>query len=82
MPVRLTDGAAITLEGACSIEDAEFLLNQLLAAPQATVDWRACDQAHTAVIQILLRSKAVLRGPPRGKFLRSWVERQAACPTD
>lgn len=74
MTVRLADGATIALEGVCSVEDAETLLRHLLAVPQATVDWRRCEHAHAAVIQVLLASGAALRGPPGGAFLGSLVE--------
>ena len=74
MTVRLSADGAIELDGICTIEDAETLLQHLLAAPGATVDWRSCTQAHTAVIQVLMASKAVLRGPPAGDFLRMRLE--------
>jgi hypothetical protein len=74
--VRLKDAATIELAGACPIEDAEPLLQLLLANPQAAVDWRTCDQAHSAVVQILLISKAHLRGPPRGAFLADFIAAQ------
>lgn len=73
MTVRLPDPATIRLEGDCPAEDAETLLRHLLDAPGATVDWRDCDTAHTAVIQVLLAARARLHGPPRGAFLRGMV---------
>jgi hypothetical protein len=69
MSVERIDDATIRLQGICPIEDAESLLQCLLAAPGAVVDWSGCDAAHTAVIQILLAAKPSLRGPPRGAFL-------------
>jgi hypothetical protein len=42
--------------------------------PGAVVDWRRCDAAHTAVIQVLLAARAQVLGPPRGEWLRSFVE--------
>ena len=74
MTVRLSADGTIELDGICAIEDAETLLQHLLAAPRATVDWRSCEQAHTAVIQVLMASKPVLRGPPAGDFLRLRLE--------
>lgn len=74
MTVRLVDAATIALEGACPVEDAEPLLQHLLAAPDAIVDWRACDDAHSAVLQVLLIARAPLRGPPRGALLRDVLE--------
>ena len=74
MTVRLTEEGVILLEGACPIEDAEPLLQRLLAHPSATVDWRDCDTAHTAVVQILVVAKVTPLGPPLGAGLQRWVE--------
>ena len=46
---RDVDGS-IRLSGACPQDDAERLLRLVLDDPTAIVDWRACEQAHTAVI--------------------------------
>jgi hypothetical protein len=73
MSVQFRDNR-VTLDGTCSIEEAELLLQHLLAAPGAEVDWRTCEWAHTSVIQILLASKSVLIGPPRGAFLQNFIE--------
>ncbi len=74
MTVRVDAGGPILLEGACSIDDAEPLLQLLATTPSPTVDWRSCDWAHTAVIQVLLASRAPLQGPPRGALLREVIE--------
>lgn len=73
MTVRLTGDAAIVLEGVCTVEDTEPLVGHLLSAPHATVDWRLCEEAHTAIIQILIASGAALLGTPCGSFLRDHV---------
>ena len=62
------------LSGHCPSEEAEQLLAHLLAAPAATIDWRACEHAHTAVVQVLLAAGRSVRGPPKGAFLAQWVE--------
>jgi len=72
MTVQFLDDT-VTLDGICSIEDADLLLQHLLAAPDAAVDWRTCDRAHASVIQMLLVSKVILIGPPRGSFLRDFI---------
>ena len=74
MTVRITDGATICLEGDCPVADAEPLLAQLIATPDAVVDWRRCRHAHMAVVQVLMASGARLQGPPANAFLRLWVE--------
>jgi hypothetical protein len=73
MTVRILDDATIDLAGACPAEDAEPLLRQLIERPGSTVDWRSCDEAHAAVVQVLLASAAPVRGPPRGQFLSRFV---------
>jgi hypothetical protein len=74
MTVRLVGDTTIELDGVCPIEDADVLLQHLLAAPFAAIDWRSCDGAHTSVVQLMLVSKAELIGPPRSKFLRNVIE--------
>ena len=64
-------GDIVVLEGHCGSGEAEELLQLLLAAPSANVDWRACDGAHTAVVQVLLAARRPLIGPPRNAGLRS-----------
>jgi hypothetical protein len=73
MTVTISANGAIELAGACPVEDAEMLLQYLLAAPQAPVDWSACESAHSAVIQVLLVAKASPRGSPSNRFLRDHV---------
>ncbi|HZZ70367.1 MAG TPA: hypothetical protein VFE18_19525 [Phenylobacterium sp.] len=74
MSVQLTADGVIQLLDNCPSEDAETLLQHLSAQPEASVDWRLCDQAHAAVVQVLMAAGAELRGPPRGAFLREMVE--------
>lgn len=74
MSVRLEGTGTIVLEGTCPIDDAESLLRLLTSIRSPTLDWRSCDWAHTAVIQILLASGLPLLGPPRGTLLRDVIE--------
>ena len=73
MTVRFNVEGRIVLEGSCPHEEAETLLQHLIATPEAAVDLRACDFAHTAVVQVLLAYKPHLLGPPRGHAIRDWV---------
>ena len=73
MTVRASADGAILLEGSCPSEDAEVLLQQLIAAPAAQVDIRRCDFAHTAVIQVLMAFKPKLLGPPGDHPVWQWV---------
>ena len=73
MTVRLNNPGDIVLEGMCSSEDAEILLQKLSAAPDARVDLRACESAHSAVIQVLMAARPKVLGPPASLILRDWV---------
>jgi hypothetical protein len=73
MTVRLGDDGVIMLEGTCPIEDAEALLRRLSDNPDADVNWAACEQAHTAVVQILLAVRPHLVGLPTNRFLNQWI---------
>jgi hypothetical protein len=73
MTVALHDDDTIRLIGACPAEDGETLLQHLLAHPDAEVDWRGCESAHAAVIQVLLVSRRAVRGPAAALFLERFV---------
>jgi hypothetical protein len=72
MTVRLENGVIVLIDD-CTSGDAEGLLQFLLAEPTATIDWRFCDAAHCAVVEVLLAAGRALLGPPRGQFLKIMV---------
>jgi hypothetical protein len=74
MTVRRAEDGTIHLEGRCPIEDAEPLLQLLLQEAEGRVDLRACQHAHTAVIQILFAARPAILGPSPALFLRDWIE--------
>jgi hypothetical protein len=74
MTIRLTADGTIELEGTCSSDDAEPLMQHLLATPNPTVDWRGCEAAHTAVVQVLMAASPKLLGPPADVLLEKWVQ--------
>ena len=88
MSVTMNPSGIIELAGTCSVEDAETLLQHLMSAESAVVDWSECEAAHTAVIQVLLVAGTRPTGVPRGRFLREyvgpllargmWVQRESA----
>ena len=82
MTVHAAEDGTIVLSGICPVEDAEALVRLLLVDPAAAVDWCACDQVHTAVVQVLLACGRPTRGPPRARFLRDWIEPLLARPVD
>lgn len=73
MTVRAGGDGLIELVGACPSADAEPLLQLLLASPGATVDWRECRTAHTAVVQVLMAARPKLLGPAADVRLAEWV---------
>jgi len=73
MTVQLKDDGVIALVGDCPSGEAEVLLQHLVRAPDAVIDWRGCQSAHTAVIQVLLVARRVVKGPPAGAFLADVV---------
>lgn len=82
MTVRIAAGGCIALSGSCPSADAEPLLQLLLADPGATVDWRDCQGAHTAVVQVLMAVKPKLLGPPADARLEDWVAPVIANPRE
>jgi hypothetical protein len=74
MTVELEPDGMIGLKGICPSADAEALLEHLLVSPDVAVDWRECESAHTAVIQVLLAAKPKLLGPPMSAFLSERIE--------
>ena len=72
MTVRHVAGA-IALEGVCGVEEAETVLNAILEAPQAAIDWSACNRLHTAVVQIILATKVPVRGICGDPWLQRWA---------
>jgi hypothetical protein len=73
MTITVATNDTVELRGVCTVEDAETLLQQLLATPDAMVDWSACESAHTAVIQVLLVAGSRMTGSPSDRFLRHFV---------
>lgn len=74
MSVRVGQGGQVQLVGVCGVEDAEALLRHLLVDPGVSVDWRQCDAAHTAVVQVIACAGVTPVGPPRGRILIDVVE--------
>jgi hypothetical protein len=73
MTVSVGESGVVRLEGVCPIEDAEALVSALSSTAEPVVDWRACEQAHTAIIQVLMAVRPRTIGPPRDPFLANHV---------
>ena len=75
MTVRAS-GHEVFLSGDCSAEDAEALVGFLIGNPSATIDLTECGSIHTAVAQVLLASRPVIRGVPADPFFAEWIVAQ------
>jgi hypothetical protein len=73
MTLRIDGRGDVELLGLCPSEDAEALLRHLCDHPKAAVDWRGCENAHTAVVQVLIAARANPKGPPASSFLAGMV---------
>lgn len=73
MTVRRHDNGMIMLEGDCGAEDAEPLLQMLLADSAGTVDWTRCTHLHTAVVQVILAAAPTFVGPCGDAWVRDWI---------
>jgi hypothetical protein len=73
MTVSFTADGMVSLDGVCAVGDAEPLLRLLTSNREAIVDWRRCEDAHAAVIQVLLAAKPKLLGPPASAFLQTRI---------
>lgn len=69
MTIRLLDDVTIALKGIYATADVECLPRRLLDYQNTTMDWRKCDKARDAIVQLLIMSGAKLTGPPRNIFL-------------
>lgn len=63
MPFDLRDDC-LMLHGQCPIEEAEPLLEALQGATVPVVDLSGLEQAHTAVLQVLMAAAPTIRGRP------------------
>jgi hypothetical protein len=64
MTVSMAGSGPIILSGVCPLEDAETLLRMISENPDTTVDWGGCEDAHTAVVQVLMAMKPRVVGSP------------------
>lgn len=70
---RHDDNGTILLEGVCSVEDAESLLQLLQATPRAPVDWTRSNHLHTAVLQVILATRPTLVGRCGDPWVAEWI---------
>jgi hypothetical protein len=73
LTIRRVDEGILILDGTCSVDDAELLLQMLLATPDAIVDWTQCRQLHTAVLQVIMASGNTPLGPCGDAWVQRWL---------
>lgn len=61
MPIRTADDV-IVLEGNCSVEEAETLHELLRTLHEPVLDLSGAQHLHTAIVQLIMVSKAEVRG--------------------
>ena len=66
MTIRRAD-ETIMLEGVCAVEEAETLMQELLAGA-TLVDWGGCTHLHTACLQVILWRPVCRRAARRRTF--------------
>lgn len=62
----------VLLEGVCTIEDAELLL-QHLQDGASRLDWSGCTHLHSACFQVVLSAHLPMHGTPLGPELARWL---------
>jgi hypothetical protein len=72
--VRRGENGTIILEGDCTVEEAEPLLQMLQDAPHPMLDWTTCSHLHTAVLQVVLAARPALFGPCGDPWVARWVQ--------
>jgi|GEM_PF-1691236 hypothetical protein len=78
MPIVINKLTA-SIEGICTVEDAEPLLEWLITHPGGTVNLKDCENLHTSVLQVLLIGKAQMASSPVDLELSCWTD--AVMPT-
>ncbi len=63
----------LQLEGHCTVEEAEDLLQWLDANPRGRLNLRACTHCHTAIIQVLMARRPLVSAEPDDPFLRRQI---------
>ena len=73
MTVCRTDSGSVIVDGNCSVEEAEPLLQLLQTAPAMRCDWTRCDKLHSSVLQVILAARPVLVGPCGDPWIQQWI---------
>jgi len=72
MPVIFKKTVA-TLQGVCTVDEAEQLLEWLAQHPKGKVNLKQCEHLHSAVLQVLMALKPPLSAVPSDPVMASWL---------
>ncbi len=72
MPIQFQPRRA-RLADVVSVEDAEALLQWVLANPKGKLDLARCTHMHTAVLQVLLALRPPVSAWPKEPLLAGWL---------
>jgi hypothetical protein len=75
--VHRRENETIMLEGNCTAEEAEPLLQMLQDGPRPMLDWTTCSHLHTAVLQVVLAAEPALIGPCGDPWVARWASFKA-----
>jgi hypothetical protein len=63
----------LACDGPLTVEDAETLLQELVARPGARADLSACGHVHAAALQVLMAARVRVEGWPADAALAAWL---------
>ena len=79
MPFSI-EGARVTLEGHCTVEEAPDLFQALIAIERPVFTLDAVESLHTAVAQVLVASRGRLTSRPADRVLDACLASLEAAP--
>ncbi len=79
MPINVRK-TGVNLTGVCTVEDAEPLLQWMIAHPGGNVQMKDCVNVHSAVLQTLIAGQAKCVGRPADPSLCAWLDAALHCP--
>ncbi len=72
MPVTYQENAVV-VEGTCSLEDVEKLLEWFEVHPKGTLNLKQCKHFHSAILQVFMIIRPEITELPDDPYLRDWV---------
>lgn len=63
----------VSLDGVCTVEEAETLFSWTQEHPDAAINLAGCDHVHTAVLQVLMAVRPKISAGPTNPAVRDWL---------